>query len=71
MIHYFECKLYRLALFIFAFIQLKHDKKYGGRHIDNIKGTTFIPIGKGGYFLEYCLRRNTNNTDNDESVVFQ
>ena len=57
LMHRFKVKLYRRALLYIAKRLIEHDKKYGGRHIDDIKGTTFIPVDKKGYFFDYRLYR--------------
>lgn len=68
LLHYFEVKLYKLALWITAKGLIRHQKKWGG-NIDDINGIDFVRIANKEYFLKYRLyRKETNNTRNDVNL---
>lgn len=53
--------LYRASRFIFVKMLLRHDMRWGGQHQEKIKGVTFVPINKEGYFLKYLLYRGKDS----------
>lgn len=52
LLHYFEVRIYKLAIWIVIKCAIRHYRKWGGMTKD-IKSGTYINVERQGYWFEY------------------
>lgn len=52
LLHYFEGRLYKFTIWLLVNFLIRHDKRWGAKHLDNLRATTTTQADGRKYWFE-------------------